>query len=876
MEPQFGIFTTDVHLVVRTWDAWLELVTSRSSAEIRGRPITASFPEIERRGLFAAFCRALESGAVELLSPALHQYLIACPTRTGSNKFRFMQQRVVIAPVREGSKITGLIVTIEDVTARREAESARPDDSLSSVNWGTRRQAVEQVLSEPSQTPVAELIRRLRHEHRDPNLLNSVLALLASGAWDALDALIDLTRDPDAEVRMYAALAMGDLKDRRAIPALLALLQDPDTNARYHAIEALAKLRVSEAAAPLADIAESGDFFLAFPALDALAAIGDSTIAPRLVPLLVDDAIRPAAIKALSQLGDHSVVGQLVALLDHERLVVPVVEALTTLHQRYENQLGEGDYIAALVARHITPAGTQHLLNALNTTAGNMLRMVIRILGWVGSGSETVLSGLTRLLGSPSIRSEVIETLVRHGKEVIGPLCGQLEADDMNTRRAAVTALGRIGDPASVPPLIGLLRDPELCVEAAGALARIGDRRAYEPLLPLLAHERAAVRLAAIAALNSLGDPRMPKEIRRLLDDADPHIRESAARIAGYFGYPECAALLFDRAGDVDENVRRAAIESLSNFEDESVVSLLLTAMCDPSPKIRAAAVQSLGRLGRAASLPDLIQALKDVDAWVRYYAVRALGSLRSPESIDPLAAALREDQAPQVRIAAAEALGSVGGRRVVSILAPFVEARDRDIARGALVALGQVGHPDAVGPILHALKSEDFAQRLDAVRAMSARRDNQAAEVLQWIAATDTNEAVVENAIEELFKMATTESIAALLRLASDRRLRERAVSAISRLGPQHLQYIKAGLSGPQLETSRAAVEVLARMKHPEASEALRSALDDERKDVRLSALLALQRLGSLISDKKVWNMAQNDSDPGVREAAQQALEQR
>jgi HEAT repeat protein len=61
--------------------------------------------------------------------------------------------------------------------------------------------------------------------------------------------------------------------------------------------------------------------------------------------------------------------------------------------------------------------------------------------------------------------------------------------------------------------------------------------------------------------------------------------------------------------------------------------------------------------------------------------------------------------------------------------------------------------------------------------------------------------------------------------------------------------------------------------MKHPEASEALSVALDDDRPEVRLAALVALRRLGSHVSEKKLWNMAHNDPDPGVREAAEQGL---
>jgi hypothetical protein len=118
-----------------------------------------------------------------------------------------MQQRIVIAPLRQGADITGLVVTIEDVTRRRELESEGAE-ALASDDWRSRRQAVERMIADPSEVVVSELVERLRKEHRDPSFLNSVLPLLASGAWETLQPLTDLTADADPEVRMYAAQAL--------------------------------------------------------------------------------------------------------------------------------------------------------------------------------------------------------------------------------------------------------------------------------------------------------------------------------------------------------------------------------------------------------------------------------------------------------------------------------------------------------------------------------------------------------------------------------------------------------------------------------------------------------------------------------------------
>jgi HEAT repeat protein len=245
-----------------------------------------------------------------------------------------------------------------------------------------------------------------------------------------------------------------------------------------------------------------------------------------------------------------------------------------------------------------------------------------------------------------------------------------------------------------------------------------------------------------------------------------------------------------------------------------------------------------------------------------------------SPEAIDMLGLAARTDEANQVRIAAADALGSIGGSRVVSILSPLVDADDPDLSRAALHALGAVGHPDALHPIFAALRSADALKRLDAVLAVAARRDSDAVEALQSVAAEDNDPRVSETAIAELAAMATPASIESLIRLTGDRPSRDRVITALSRLDPAHIEYVAAGLNDPHTDVRRAVVEVLSRMKHPRASELLSKALGDREAQVRLAAVTALKRLGNHTSERELVRLLRSDPDKYVRQAAERALE--
>lgn len=719
-QPEVGIFTTDAHLVIQVWDATLARLTGIEEGSAVGQNLTALLPDLEQRGLLKRFQRSLNEGVVEVLATAFHHYLISCAPVNASKHFDKMQQRVTIAPLRDDDSIQGLIVTIEDVTERLDrerelaarlaqgdesarlsaAETLSGDESydagsllgaLSDNSWQVRRAAVKGVSQRAAPEAIAALLNSVVENHHNPALLNSALQVLASSEVDTLSPLLQLLKGPDSDLRMQAALALGEQRDPRAAGALIEALSDEDTNVRYHAIEALGKLKATDAVDALAQVAESKDFFLAFAALDALAKIGDPQIAPRIVPLLDVELLREPAVNLLGQLGDETAVAPLTALLNTPTAPTDAIaNALASLRDRYEEQYGDGAYIADLAGREISPIGAQNLLDALETPGKEDLRSIAVVLGWLKG--QSVDRALTRLLGRVDLRNEIIDALVRHGTATVELLIAQLTAEDLEVRRSAAVALGRIGDSTATPGLINALSDESLSVDAANALGQIGDPRAADGLLNLIGNSDASVRQAAVSALNSLALPAMSKRIIPLLHDSDPNVRESAVKIAGYFGYPDAAGALLDLSDDSEERVRCAAIEHLPFVEDERVLDVLARAIKRETPTVRAAAARALANLDAPQADSYLIEALADDDVWVRYFSARALGRRRSADSVATLEKVVEQEQFNHVRIAALDSLGQIGGGRVAGIAAGLVRDDDPDLAHAAQVVLGKSG----------------------------------------------------------------------------------------------------------------------------------------------------------------------------------------
>ena len=894
-----GIFTTDVHLVVRTWDAWMERATGREAAAVLNRPLATVLPDVADRGLLAIMQGVLARGAVEVLAPALHHDLFPCAPLEPSAVFVRMQQHVTIGPLRDDGAIVGLIVTIEDVTARLERERQMADDlrrgdrgragdaaapevasltrSLGDDDWRVRRMAVAS-LAPHGQAIVGALVSTLRRQHDNLNVLSSSLDLLSASDIDIVEPLVGFLDDGDSNLRIQTALILGERRDRRAIRPLIQHLQDEDVNVRFHIIEALGRLQATEAAEPLVTIAQGRDFFLAFPAIQALSRLGTAAVAPRLVPLLADEMLRAPAIEALGELGDDEVTAPLVHALNTSGAPTEVItDALAGLHDRYESRYGAGDHIAGLVRRHISPTGMQQILDAVQRVGPDRLQGLTKVLGWLEG--EGVRRALTRLLGQSAVRAQVVEALVRNGSGVVTLLMDQLHAEDLDTRQAAAVALGRIGDRRATQALVAAMEDRELAIPAAGALARIGAPDAFEPLIARLGESDPAIRQSVVAALNSIGHPHMPLRVLGLLESADATVRESALRIAGYFGYTECVAHVLACCADERASIRRAAVEQLPFFDDPRIAAPLIDRLQDECAAVRAAAAAALVRVDVPSRVEVLIRALEDPDAWVRYSSVRALAAMHATRAVPALVARLHADPAPHVRLAAIDAVGRLRPATALDILEPLTRSPDDDMARAAIRALGHL-EVEAAFDVLDAQRQAPAAwRRLAAIAAIAAGGNARAPEVLQWMAAADAEREVAGSALDALAAIGVregaqgSEATRALVALTAEPARRDQAIAAVSNLPPRRIADVAAGLRHAAPDVRCGTVEALSRMKSPEASRMIESALDDGAARVRLAAVAALKHLGTRGAQRKLMALARADPDADVRRAAIMAV---
>jgi len=422
-----------------------------------------------------------------------------------------------------------------------------------------------------------------------------------------------------------------------------------------------------------------------------------------------------------------------------------------------------------------------------------------------------------------------------------GALCSALKNQDPEVRRLAASGLGKIEDERSVEPLLAALRDnsPDVRKAAISALRRSTDERVRPALEPLIRHSDAGVRGHAAQALEHMGwRPSSPEDEPWLLVAKG---QCSKATAYGASAIPALEAVL----NSAPFGLRVAAVQALGDIRDPRVTRLLLGAAKSEDPAVCVAAVDALAHTGDSQVIAPLTGLLRSAHPQVRLAALEALGNLGAKVATEPLRTLLR-DASWDVRRAAAEALGRIRDPESIPQLAEALADSDADVREATAMALGNLADPRAIGPLVLTLKDPASGVRRLAAAALSR--------------------------IDPVWS-ASAEAFPAL----------EQLKSALDDIEPGARHFVEQLLVGTgslkQDERARAPAAT-----PPDASPEKRSKLAvslflavlcDVDRDLRQAAAEALGRLGDPRAESALVR-AVGDADPGVRAAAERALQAR
>ena len=253
-------------------------------------------------------------------------------------------------------------------------------------------------------------------------------------------------------------------------------------------------------------------------------------------------------------------------------------------------------------------------------------------------------------------------------------------------------------------------------------------------------------------------------------------------------------------------------------------------------------------------------------DGWADESALGALGKVA------------RSDPAPQVAVAAVEAVGTIGGDEATRILEPLA-ADSGELGHAAVRVLGRVRTADSFNMLRTALRSDNPRRRLVAIEALSSSDRPDSVELLQWTAAADPDPDVARASLDGLGAKANRDSlngrlaVQALVSCVGEPGCRTEALATLARLAPPAIPWLAEALDADDPQIRRGVVEALGRLSHPAASAYLQRAMSDADAIVRRHAIGALSRIGTLGLARRLSTLAQSDPSPAVRQAAAAAL---
>ncbi len=430
-----------------------------------------------------------------------------------------------------------------------------------------------------------------------------------------------------------------------------------------------------------------------------------------------------------------------------------------------------------------------------------------------------------------------------------------------SVRAAAIVRLAELRHKWAVAPLSVLLQDNDRAIRAAvaQALGAIGHASAVGPLISTLLDEKYwDVRYEVVEALRAIGDPAAVNELLIVLDrpNTDISLQQFCAWALKEFGWEHL-------------NEQQQAVVAILR-DDWSLVPELGAAAIPPlmhaiktgTHRMRRHASEALVDIDDGRGLQALVGLLKDPDAGVREVAATVIDkhawtrlepaqlarvtavlhkwstlATLGPEAVGPTLEMLGSDDR-EVRIQAMGVLGAVGGPRATRALGLALRDKDSHMRRAAAEALAQAADVRTCDVLVPALEDEDFQVR-EAVAAALARIGWKPAGITQC-----AQLAVARRDWETVTKLGSIGVNVAIEGLAHAS-LRAAVSDVLRQMGEEAVKPLMHTVCSGHTTVRSLAAELLGEIGDARAIPSLEAAIGDADDAVREAALEALNRLG-------------------------------
>src|SRR5665213_752544 len=300
-----------------------------------------------------------------------------------------------------------------------------------------------------------------------------------------------------------------------------------------------------------------------------------------------------------------------------------------------------------------------------------------------------------------------------------------------NEKAALFRIIGEIADANSVPELLGRLhgKDAIARVHIINILSRFNLPEVQTAVLAQLKDPHKLIRGASLDALRKMDKIVDVQRLCALLRDPEIDVQNKAVDVVIKANHPDTVRYLIDVLKDENEYARRSAVEVLNEVGNAGSVKYLLQALTkDNDWWVRSRAADALGKIGGPRVIDAVLQLVQDKDEDIRRAAIEILNQTKDERAVDHLIQATHDNDW-WVSERAIDALAEIGSKRALPRLLEMLKTGNAKALPVVVRALGKRGEPQHIDAILPMLARPEREIRIEAIQALAKLADDRQAE---------------------------------------------------------------------------------------------------------------------------------------------------
>lgn len=804
------------------------------------------------------------------------------------NDWQFQNEIEELITDLRSTLITKRLKAVKELGRRKTPLAAEPVGRILSDRSKEVRCAAVEALSNINPPDIVQTLVRSAEDKSADVRLRVAHALATHKSDQAVGALMKLLKDPRDEVAQMAATSLSK-NPATSMTMLLRLFADKSWKLRSRSASAIKKMG-KKAGNILKTAANDSDPNIRFWAIICLGPLRDKDNTSLLLEKLQDKStsVRIAALRALRETGDPDVAGRLFDALSQPSeqvrdLIYDILKdfgshSIPCLMESLSSEYWMGRSLAAQALSEMGSEAVMPLVSSLESQDKEKRYWAIKILGKMRETSA--LPEIKRFLSDsdPEIRIAALESVANFQVEDVVPQIIERFVDPIwIVRKHACEAAIRFKTKA-VPHLLKALGSIEEDVRywSLKAIASIKPPNIHNHLIRLFKDTSWTIRKTTSEVMGECGEEALVELTTLAADSTDSEVRYWVLRSLGKIGSEISLPLLFKALDDPSESIRDASQRSLASygnaiFDDlfslfKTDKRLLLESVCSTYKRMSPDLVVNklckyLGKYDEhvnywirrvlshfATEAIELVTGLLESRAdEVRRQAILLLGKIGSSDHAELILERLKDEYWP-ARIAAASTLGEIGGSESVLSLCEALEDDDEDLAMAAIISLGKIGDEKSVPVLISSLNRESWALKYQSIKILGEMKVNRAFTDLIRLLDEDTLD-LKPHLIRALSKLTHPKCFQALLsRFEKEKELESRTAYILAFAELKNKKIIphitKLAQKDNILEERRVAIKALGILEAHEAKDILMKAIKDKEPIISREALTALEKI--------------------------------